>query len=368
MTDPNPTTNISAVAPQQQQQQETSLGLLDPLPMACDMSLELDGFQSDALYLCNLLSGSTSTAPVNEKISTASIDPQAGRLSFALPQPDTSTSNTHICTAKRQSSIISLSSEDQRELEQTFADMDNMFEPTPIDIMLSSSNNNYSLGISTVNAPGNTATMKNGFPEMDSIQLPEMPKIIHRSTSPYMCTSTSTNIKSTFASTDDVDTDAAAPRFRAFHEKKWDERLLELRSFRQQHGHSLVPHTYPSNPQLARWVKRQRRQHKLMEEGKQSTMTPERCELLESLGFVWDSHQAAWSEKIQDLRRYQAQNGHCLVPSSYKANMQLATWVKCQRRQYKLHSEGRPSAMTPQRISELESIGFVWELRSSTSA
>ena len=187
MTNPNPTINISAVAPQQQQQQETSLGLLDPLPMACDMSLELDGFQSDALYLCNLLSGSTSTAPV----STASIVPQAGRLSFALQQPDTSTSNAHICAAKRQSSIISLSSEDQRELEQAFADMDDMFEPTPIDIMLSSSDKNYSLGISTVNAPSNTATMKNGFPEMDSIQLPEMPKIIHRSTSPYMCTSTS---------------------------------------------------------------------------------------------------------------------------------------------------------------------------------
>ena len=230
-------------------------------------------------------------------------------------------------------------------------------DPTPIGVPSS-----------IANAFSNSNAMKNGFPEMDSIQLPEMPKIV-LPTSTTSTPSISAKKQGNSNNADDNDTDAGAgPRFRAFHEKKWDERLLELRAFRQQHGHSLVPHTYPSNPQLARWVKRQRRQHKLMEEGKQSTMTPERCELLESLGFVWDSHQAAWSEKIQDLRRYQAQNGHCLVPSSYKANPQLATWVKCQRRQYKLYWEGRPSAMTPQRIAELEGMGFVWELRSASTS
>jgi hypothetical protein len=387
MNHPNASTNTSAVAPQQQQHQlqhdEPSLDLLDPLSMAGDMSMDLDGFQSDALYLCNLLS---TAAPADEKIPTSADASNAsqvnlGRLSFTLQQ----NTNKGTTMAKRHSSIVSLSSEDQRELEQAFAEMNDIFEPTPIELMSSSNNNNplfnnmslpaapsmeptpFSVPSSIANAFNSNNAMKNGFPEMDSIQLPDMPKII-------LPTSTSTpslNAKKENGNsnnTDNSDTDAGAgPRFRAFHEKKWDERLLELRAFRQQHGHSLVPHTYPSNPQLARWVKRQRRQHKLMEEGKQSTMTPERCELLESLGFVWDSHQAAWSEKIQDLRRYQAQNGHCLVPSSYKANPQLATWVKCQRRQYKLYWEGRPSAMTPQRIAELEGMGFVWELRSAAS-
>ena len=236
----------------------------------------------------------------------------------------------------------------------------------------------------------NSATTNMGYPSMNSIQFPSMSQGISTNTSSNNFATYNNNAGSASSSnnsihysnndatpnqafnqpidgSDTVAQSGAGPRFRAFHEKKWDERLLELRAFRQQHGLSLVPHTYPSNPQLARWVKRQRRQHKLMEEGKQSTMTPERCELLESLGFVWDSHQAAWSEKIQDLRRYQAQNGHCLVPSSYKANPQLATWVKCQRRQYKLYWEGRPSAMTPQRIAELEGMGFVWELRSAAS-
>ena len=130
---------------------------------------------------------------------------------------------------------------------------------------------------------------------------------------------------------------SADPRFKQFHEDRWDYTLSEMLEFREANGHCLVPHTFPANPQLARWVKRQRRQYKLMNDGKTSTMTPERAAVLEQEGFVWDSHDAAWKEKIGDLRRYRAQAGHTLVPSSYKPNPHLATWVKCQRRQYKLY-------------------------------
>lgn len=159
--------------------------------------------------------------------------------------------------------------------------------------------------------------------------------------------------------------EAKGCRFKPFHEERWDQKLLELRVFRKRHGHCLVPHTYPPNPQLARWVKRQRRQFKLMQDGRPSTMTPDRVEILEQDGFVWDSHEAAWREKIEDLRKYRAKHGHCLVPSNYKENPQLATWVKCQRRQYKLYWESKPSAMNPTRIAELESEGFRWELRNN---
>eukprot|EP00563_Minutocellus_polymorphus_P000120 CAMPEP_0181040716 /NCGR_PEP_ID=MMETSP1070-20121207/11202_1 /TAXON_ID=265543 /ORGANISM="Minutocellus polymorphus, Strain NH13" /LENGTH=456 /DNA_ID=CAMNT_0023118755 /DNA_START=26 /DNA_END=1397 /DNA_ORIENTATION=+ len=153
------------------------------------------------------------------------------------------------------------------------------------------------------------------------------------------------------------------PRFKQFHEDRWDYMLSEMLEFREANGHCLVPHTFPANPQLARWVKRQRRQYKLMNNGKTSTMTPERAHVLELEGFIWDSHDAAWKEKIVELRKYRAQHGHTLVPSSYKPNPHLATWVKCQRRQYKLFLEGKSSAMNPKRIAELEKEGFVWEIR-----
>ena len=128
-------------------------------------------------------------------------------------------------------------------------------------------------------------------------------------------------------------------RFKPFHEEKWDQRLNELLHFRRQYGHTLVPHTFHPNPQLARWVKRQRRQYKLLQSGKASTMTADRVVILEDAGFVWDSHEVSWKEKVQELIAYKDKYGNCLVPSSYRDNPQLATWVKCQRRQYKLYGE-----------------------------
>lgn len=156
---------------------------------------------------------------------------------------------------------------------------------------------------------------------------------------------------------------ADGARFKPFHEEKWDQKLQELIDFRAANGHTLVPHTYDPNPQLARWVKRQRRQYKLMQAGKTSTMTPARVQILEQVGFVWDSHEVGWREKVQELDQYRSQHGDCLVPSSYRDNPQLATWVKCQRRQYKLYWEGKPAGMNPERIAELDRVGFCWEIR-----
>jgi hypothetical protein len=157
-------------------------------------------------------------------------------------------------------------------------------------------------------------------------------------------------------------------RFRPYQAEQWTEKFEELCEFRKVNGHAAVPHTYKENPSLARWVKRQRYQYKLKNEGKQSTMTDERVDALEKIGFVWDSHGAAWHERLSELRDYRTTTGHCNVPSNYPSNPQLATWVKCQRRQYKLFWDGKTSNMTLERIAELEKIGFEWELRAHKSS
>lgn len=94
-------------------------------------------------------------------------------------------------------------------------------------------------------------------------------------------------------------------------------------------------------------------------------MTDQRAKLLEDIGFIWDSHAAAWAEKLHELKDYAAARGDCNVPSTYPENPQLATWVKCQRRQYKLLRDSKTSNMTVDRIVELEKLGFVWEVRKS---
>ncbi len=195
-------------------------------------------------------------------------------------------------------------------------------------------------------------------------------------------------------------------RFKPFHEEKWKANLKQLRAFKAKYGHCLVPHTFPNNQDLARWVKRQRRQYKLMLMGDTaSTMTQERVDTLNDEGFIWDSHDVVWRERYNQLIEYKKKHGHTRVPTCCKDNPSLASWVKCQRRQYKLmwekqqqrgaaaaaaaaaaggggkqekeksssHSSTRTStrtststktsnSMNAERIQLLESIGFAWEV------
>jgi len=153
-------------------------------------------------------------------------------------------------------------------------------------------------------------------------------------------------------------------KFRPYQDEKWQERYNELVDFCQKNGHCLVPHTFPKNPALARWVKRQRYQYTLLRQHKKSSITLERIKILEKINFVWDSHEAVWQERLKELLAYKDKHGSCSVPSTHSKYFQLATWVKCQRRQFRLFHEGCPSNMTVDRILALEGHGFEWEVRS----
>jgi len=163
-------------------------------------------------------------------------------------------------------------------------------------------------------------------------------------------------------------------RFRHYQADQWTTMLEELIQFKRVNGHCNVPHTSKTLPALGRWVKRQRYQYKLMQEGKrESTMTPERAQVLEQVGFVWDAHSSTWVRRYQELQAYYEENGHTNVPSNYPRNPQLSTWCKFQRRQYKNLQRGGNGAgggreptgnsLTPARIQALEDIGFQWQLR-----
>jgi len=153
-------------------------------------------------------------------------------------------------------------------------------------------------------------------------------------------------------------------RFRPYQNKLWDLRFKEILKFRKKHGHCCVPHTYPQNPSLARWVKRQRYQYKLrIQDKEESTLTNRRLQALEQIGFIWDSNVAIWEERLNDLKAYRQLHGHCEVPPHYQENRKLAIWVKCQRREYELFREGRHSTMTNARVAVLNEMGFSWEMQ-----
>lgn len=97
-------------------------------------------------------------------------------------------------------------------------------------------------------------------------------------------------------------------------------------------------------------------------------MTQGRIRMLEEIGFVWDSHAVAWEERLEDLKAFQSEHGHCNVPSHYAKCPPLAVWVKRQRRQVKLFWKGERSAITPERFATLRDLGFTWELRRSKNS
>lgn len=152
------------------------------------------------------------------------------------------------------------------------------------------------------------------------------------------------------------------------HVEQWNQRYIELDQFQREFHHCLVPLHWPRNPSLAHWVKRQRHQFRIKREGKHSTVTDERQAILEGLGFVWDSHAAGWIERWNELREFKKRHGHCNVQKKDPENPQLAVWVKCQRRQFKLQSEGRNSNMTKERIEKLHVLGFVFNPRLKNNA
>lgn len=159
-------------------------------------------------------------------------------------------------------------------------------------------------------------------------------------------------------------TDEMAPPSQRHHEDRWYQQFQKLQRYKEEHGHCCVPITTLVEQSLARWVKRQRYHYKRFKEGKSSSINTARINMLESLGFVWDTHSDAWQEKWTELAAFKEENGHCSLSSYDPEHPQLATWVKGQRRQYKLLRIGETSSLTPHRIAALESLGFAWSVRN----
>ena len=75
-----------------------------------------------------------------------------------------------------------------------------------------------------------------------------------------------------------------------------------------------------------------------------------------------------WNDKFDRLVQYKQEHGDCLVPQNYKEYKEdtllpsLGTWVSHQR---KLYANNK---LRPDRMSKLESIGFVWVAGESLTA
>ena len=72
------------------------------------------------------------------------------------------------------------------------------------------------------------------------------------------------------------------------YEAQWQLMLGQLGEYKGKHGHCLVPREYgEGKPKLGIWVHTQRTHYAKLQNGKPATMTEDRINQLDELGFVW---------------------------------------------------------------------------------
>jgi Helicase associated domain len=136
-------------------------------------------------------------------------------------------------------------------------------------------------------------------------------------------------------------------------ESRWTRLFGQLVEYQRQHGDCLVPEMYLEDQKLGNFV-----QHLRI---KGDSLSRDRREQLDAIGFVWDPQETAWNAKFRELQRFQQQHDHCLVSRNqhdHEAEYPgLVNWVNMQR--ISRHT------MDTKRIQQLDSIGFVWDARDA---
>jgi len=144
-------------------------------------------------------------------------------------------------------------------------------------------------------------------------------------------------------------------------EKFWNLRYQELVDFHTINGTTRVPEKYEAAPQLQTWVSLQRRQMKMRNLGRPTTLTDERVRLLQAVGLECKIRASTtWMDRFMELKRYKDQHGDCDVPQKWKHNVSLGRWVDNQKTQHQKLYDGKPTHLTIERIQLLVSLGFNW--------
>jgi hypothetical protein len=126
------------------------------------------------------------------------------------------------------------------------------------------------------------------------------------------------------------------------------QRIEELRLYVQEHGHADVPCDYPGG--LGQWMTLQRHRWR------RGLLPTETFRALSALDFAYDSYDAKWKHRFQQLAAFHSKHGHCRVPyNDPEVPPGLYTWLLVQRQRRR---QGR---LEDTRRRRLDGLGFDWE-------
>eukprot|EP00978_Attheya_sp_CCMP212_P014416 scaffold36710_cov58-Attheya_sp.AAC.2 len=144
----------------------------------------------------------------------------------------------------------------------------------------------------------------------------------------------------------------------------WDQRFQELVGFKKINGHTNV--VTRSGP-LGGCVGTQRKQYCRLKEGKDSPLTNDKREKLESIGFEFKCHRShtitPWDQRFEELVDFKKINGHANV---HKKSGSLGRWVDRQRLGFRQLKKGKHATLTNERRDKLDSIGFRFNIHKKS--
>jgi superfamily II DNA or RNA helicase len=128
----------------------------------------------------------------------------------------------------------------------------------------------------------------------------------------------------------------------------WEEGFSNLLQFKEREGHCSVPTGLIVDEfKLGVWNKIQR--------ATKHSLSPERKQRLDEIGFVWDVLTLRWEDGFNSLIQFKETEGHCNVQIGYKLDgFALHGWV--------MHQRSTKDHISPERKKRLDEIGFVWDV------
>ena len=151
----------------------------------------------------------------------------------------------------------------------------------------------------------------------------------------------------------------------------WLVRFASLRRYYTKGGQGALSNLGSddvSGQRLALWANNQRKQHAAFVEGKKTTMTIRRRDMLNDIGFDWKLRMPGstveWENMKVELIQFKETYGHCFVPPAYPRNKKLGQWILLQRQLYQqarqTYSHGLvlPTTLSKANEKELLTIGL----------
>jgi superfamily II DNA or RNA helicase len=136
-----------------------------------------------------------------------------------------------------------------------------------------------------------------------------------------------------------------------------EERLAELRQFKEDNGHLNVPKDCQEYPKLYTWTLGIQFAYKqYLKSGKfTKSFDEDLFRQLVELEFPWNRLDLKWEEMFSRLVSYKNEHNHCNVPKEYDEDPELGSWCS---RQITLFNKGKLKAY---REKKLVAIGFVFD-------